>query len=156
MHLQKVQAFPQLPRHFRKCLISAIPCDIYSGSAFLLRPLAVAGKVVVREDRQPRPHVIITQQVLRLMLFIHRSRQCKIQEWVTQNVQTVSSSCRRSACNHLWGCTPRLCSLGSWCVLVRAWGFADEGHHAIVGVFHQVKSKQYVNTGYPKWICQHL
>ena len=27
--LRKVQAFPEMPRDFRKCLISAIPCDIY-------------------------------------------------------------------------------------------------------------------------------
>ena len=29
--LWKLQAFPELPRHLRKCLISAIPCDIYTG-----------------------------------------------------------------------------------------------------------------------------
>jgi len=28
--LRKVQAFPEMPRDFRKCLISAIPCDIYN------------------------------------------------------------------------------------------------------------------------------
>ena len=28
--LRKLQAFPEMPRHFRKCLISAIPCDIYT------------------------------------------------------------------------------------------------------------------------------
>ena len=27
--LRKIQAFPELPRHFRKCLISANPCDTY-------------------------------------------------------------------------------------------------------------------------------
>jgi len=27
--LRKIQAFPELPRHFRKCLISANACDIY-------------------------------------------------------------------------------------------------------------------------------
>ena len=27
--LRKVQAFPEMPRDFRKCLISAIPCDIH-------------------------------------------------------------------------------------------------------------------------------
>jgi hypothetical protein len=26
--LRKLQALPELPRHFRKCLISAIACDI--------------------------------------------------------------------------------------------------------------------------------
>jgi hypothetical protein len=28
--LGKLQAFPEMPRDFRKCLISAIPCDIYT------------------------------------------------------------------------------------------------------------------------------
>ena len=28
--LRKLQAFPEMPRDFRKCLISAIPCDIYN------------------------------------------------------------------------------------------------------------------------------
>ena len=29
-HLWKLQAFPELPRHFRKCLISSIACDSYN------------------------------------------------------------------------------------------------------------------------------
>ncbi len=27
--LRKLQAFPEMPSHFRKCVISAIACDIY-------------------------------------------------------------------------------------------------------------------------------
>jgi hypothetical protein len=27
--LRKLQSFPEMTRHFRKCLISAIACDIY-------------------------------------------------------------------------------------------------------------------------------
>ncbi len=40
--LRKLQAFPEMTRHFRKCVISAIACDINSTKKYIIYKFALS------------------------------------------------------------------------------------------------------------------